>query len=172
VDGLAHDASPANHTIGWLFQGIDLCVNQQCHLSYDIKHFKDEVLCDISPLEDCDLLLGQPYLWKQHVVYESRLCNVIITLGRQLYKIPEVALPNGISLISAKQCNKVISQIEKFVFFVICAHSKQKVVATSVASTQCLDFQQKKVDMIVEEYKDIHHLQGYRHTAKSRIQSI
>jgi hypothetical protein len=62
-------------------------------LPYDIKPFKDEVLCDISPLEVCDVILGQPYLWKHHVVYESRPRSVIITLGRQLYRIPEVALP-------------------------------------------------------------------------------
>jgi hypothetical protein len=104
---------PQPYTIGWLRQGRDLCVSQQCRLPYDIKPFKDEVLCDISPLEVCDVLLGQPYLWKRHVVYESRPHSVIITLGRQLYRIPEVAPPTAISLISAKQCSKVISQTEE-----------------------------------------------------------
>jgi hypothetical protein len=126
---------PQPNTIGWLCQGRDLCVSQQCHLPYDINPFKDEVMYDISPLEVCDVLLGQPYLWKRHVVYESRPRNVIITLGRQLYMIPEVVPPNAISLISTKKCSKVISQTRKFVFFVIYAHSMKKVVATSVAST-------------------------------------
>jgi hypothetical protein len=76
------------YTISWLHQGRDLCVSQQCHLPYDIKPFKDEVLCDISPLEVCDVLLGQPYLWKCYVVYDSRPQSVIITLGRKLYMIP------------------------------------------------------------------------------------
>jgi hypothetical protein len=97
------------YTIGWILQGRDLCVSQQCRLPYDIKPFKDEVLYDISPLEVCDVILGQPYLWKHHVVYESRPHNVIIALGIQLYRIPEVASPTTISLISAKQCTKVIS---------------------------------------------------------------
>jgi hypothetical protein len=131
------------------------CVSQQCRLPYDIKPFKDEVLCDISPLEVCDVLLGQPYLWKHHVVYESRPRSVIITLGRQLYRIPEVAPPTAISLISAKKCSKVISQTGKFVFFVIHAHSKKKVLPHPVASTQSLSLQQKQVDGIVEEYRDI-----------------
>jgi hypothetical protein len=52
------------YTIGWLHQGRDLHVSQQCRLPYDIKTFKDMVLCDIDPLEVCDVLLGQPYLWK------------------------------------------------------------------------------------------------------------
>jgi hypothetical protein len=126
---------PQPYTIGWLFQGRDLHVIQQCFLSYDINPFKDDVLCDISPLEFCDVILGQPYLWKCHVVYDSRPHNFIITLDRQLYMIPEVVSPTTISLISSKQCSKVISQTRKFVFFVIYAHSNQKVFATSVAST-------------------------------------
>jgi hypothetical protein len=100
---------PQPYTIGWLRQGRDPRVSQQCRLPYVIKPFKDEVLCDISPLEVCDVLLGQPYLWKRHVVYEYRPRSVIITFGIQLYMIPEVVQPIAISLISAKQCNKVIS---------------------------------------------------------------
>jgi hypothetical protein len=42
---------PQPYTIGWLHQGSDLCINQQCRLSYNIKPFKDEVLCDVAPLE-------------------------------------------------------------------------------------------------------------------------
>ena len=106
----------------------------------------------ISPLEVCDVLLGKEYLWKCHVVYDSRPHSVIITLDRQLYRIPEVAPPTVISLIFSKECSKVISQTGKFVLFLIRAHSKKKVIATSVASTQCLFLQQKQVDWIVEEY--------------------
>ena len=66
------------YTIGWVRQGRERRVSQQCRLPYDIKPFKDDVLCDISPLDVCDVLLGKPYLWKHHVVYESRPCSVII----------------------------------------------------------------------------------------------
>jgi hypothetical protein len=38
---------------------------------------------------------------------------------------------------------------------VICAHSKKKVIAISVASTKSLSLQQKQVEKIVEEYRDI-----------------
>ena len=100
---------PQPYNIGWLSQGWDLHVSQQCHLPYAIKPFKDEVLCDVAPLEVCDVLLGQPYMWKCHAMYESRPRTVIITLGKRLYKIPEVAPKASISLISAKQCTKVIT---------------------------------------------------------------
>jgi hypothetical protein len=126
---------PQPYTFGWLRQGSNLCVNQQFRLSYGIKPFKDEVLCDVSPLEVCDVLLDQPYLWKHHVVYESRPRSVIITLNRKLYRIPEAVPRSVISLISAKQCRKVISQTRKFVFFVICSQNKRKITATSRVSS-------------------------------------
>ena len=81
---------PQPYTIEWLHQGSDLRVSQQCQLLYVIKPFKEEILCDVVPLKVCDVLLGQLYLWK-------------------LYRIPEAVPPCVISLISAKQCRKVIS---------------------------------------------------------------
>jgi hypothetical protein len=99
---------PQPYTIEWLCQGSDLYVSQQCQLSHDIKPLQDEVLCDVVALEICNVLLGQPYLWKCHVVYESRPHSVIITLNKKLYRIPEPIPPSVISLISAKKCRKVI----------------------------------------------------------------
>jgi hypothetical protein len=104
---------------------------------------KDEVLCDIYPLKVFDVLLVQPYFWKQHVIYESRPQNFIITLGRKLYRILEVAPTTIISLISAEKYRMVISQADKFVFFIIHSQSEQKVVATSMASAQGLSMHQK-----------------------------
>jgi len=127
--GLPTTAHPQPYIVGWLHQGRDLRVSQQCCLPYNIKPFTDEVLCDIAPLEVCDVLLGQPYLWKRHAVYESRPRAVIITLGNKLYRIPEVAPPTAISLITAKQCSKLISKTGKFVFLMICPQGKKKTVA-------------------------------------------
>jgi hypothetical protein len=146
---------PQPYTIGWLRQGSDLRVSQQCRLSYDIKPFKDKVLCDVAPLKVCDVILGQPYLWKRRVVYESRPHSVIISLNRKLYRIPEAVPPSAISLISAKQCRKVISQTGKFVFFMILSQNKRKITTTSRVSTSDLSTQQNQVDKVVEEYSDI-----------------
>jgi hypothetical protein len=115
---------PHPYTIKWLRKGSDIHVSQQCRLSYDIKPFKDEVLCDVVPIEVCNVLLGQPYLWKRHVVYESRPRSVITTLNKKLYRIPEAIPPSSISLISTKKCKKVISQKGNFVFFMILSQNE------------------------------------------------
>jgi hypothetical protein len=107
------------------------------------------------PLEFFYVLLGKPYLWKFHVVYDSMPHSVIITLNMKLYRIPKVVPPSSIYLISSKQCIKNISHTKKFFFFVIRSQSEKNVSATSMSSTDDLNMQQKQVDKVVEDYKDI-----------------
>jgi len=128
--GLLTTTHSQPYTIRWLHQGWDLCISQQWCLPYNIKPFTYEILCDVAPLEFCDVLLGQPYLWKWHVIYESRHWSVIINVGNKLHRILEVALPTAISLIIAKQCGKIILQNRKIIFLMICPQGKKKVVAT------------------------------------------
>jgi hypothetical protein len=110
---------PQPYAIGWLNQVRDIRVSQQCRLYYVIKPFKDEVFFYVSPIEVWNVLLGQPYMWKHHVAYKSRPCSVIITLGDQLYRVPEALPTTVVSLISTKQCRKVVSQTRRFILFMI-----------------------------------------------------
>jgi hypothetical protein len=143
---------PQPYNIGWLTPGRDIRVSQQCRLPYEIKPFKDEVMCDVAPLEVSDVLLGQPYMWKCHAMYESRPRSVIVTLRKQRYWIPEVVPTIAVSLITAKQCKKVISQAEKFILLMIRPERKRKTAATSTASTQGHSVQHRQVDKIMESY--------------------
>jgi hypothetical protein len=147
--GLSTTPHPQPYNIGWLWQGLDLCVSQQCRLSYGIQPFKDEVLCDVSPLDVCDVLLGQPYMWRHHVVYESRPRSVIVTLGGHLYRIPEV-VP---TIVPPKKCRKVVSHTAKFSFFTICSKGEQKDTATTSALPPAPSIQQKRVDKVAEKRK-------------------
>jgi hypothetical protein len=148
--GLSTTPHPQPYNIGWLRQGRDLRVSQQCRLSYGIQPFKDEVLCDVAPLDVCDVLLGQPYMWRRHAVYESRPHSVIVTLGGHLYRIPEV-VP---TIVPPKKCRKVVSHTAKFSFFTICSKGEQKDTATTTASPPAPSIQQKQVDKVAAKRKD------------------
>jgi hypothetical protein len=94
-----------------------------------------------------DLLLGLPYMWKHHVIYESRPRSVIVTLGGHLYRIPEVIL----TIVPPKQLHKVVSHSTKFIFFTVCSKREKK--NTTIASVQAPFIQQKKVDNIEKSVK-------------------
>ena len=70
-------------------------------------------------------------MWKHQFVYDYGICSVIVTLGGQLYRVAEVVLTTTISLISKKQCQKVISQTDKFILFMIQLEGGQKVSGNS-----------------------------------------
>ena len=86
-------------------------------------------------------------------MYESRPRAVIVTLGNKLYRIPEVAPPTTISLVTAKKCSKLISKAKKFVFLMIHPQGKKKMVATT--SRQDPSAQQLQMDKVMVEYEDI-----------------
>jgi hypothetical protein len=88
-------------------------------------------------MEVCDVILGQPYMWKHHVVSESRSYIVVVTLGGHLYRLPEV-VP---STIAEKQCRKVISHTLKFSLFTILSKGEQKDTTTATTSTQDISTQ-------------------------------
>jgi hypothetical protein len=148
--GLSTTPHPQPYNIGWLRQGRDLRVSQQCRLSYGIQPFKDEVLCDVAPLDVCDVLLGQPYMWRCHVIYESRPRSVIVTLGDHLYRIPEV-IP---TTVPPKKCRKVVSHTAKFSFFTICSKGEQNDTVTTTALPQAPSIQQNQVDKDATKCKD------------------
>ena len=86
-------------------------------------------------------------------MYESMPHVVIVTLGNKLYRIPEVPLPTTISLVTAKQCSKLISQTSNFFSLMIRPQGKKKTVATT--SRQGSSARKQQMDKVVEEYGDI-----------------
>jgi hypothetical protein len=104
-------------------------------------------------------------MWKLHAIYESQPCSVIVIVGGQLYRVLEVAPTIATSLISKKQCCKVISQTAKFSFFTAQSDGEQKVIAITTTLAQDVSIQQKQVDKIVEENKENESLSYVQHNS-------
>ena len=61
--GLVSTLHPHPYNIGWMKDGKELRITQQCQLTYFINPFEYEVLCDVATLSIADALFGKPYLW-------------------------------------------------------------------------------------------------------------
>ena len=85
-------------------------------------------------------------------MYDSRPRAVIITLGNNLYRVPEVVPPPVISLTTAKQRSKIVSQTRKLIFLTTHSQGKKNIVATTSKQGSLAQLQQ--MDKFMEEYDD------------------
>ena len=58
--GLKRMKHPTPYKVFWLQKGHHLLVNEQCNVEFQIGSYKDEILCDIMPMDVCHILLGRP----------------------------------------------------------------------------------------------------------------
>ncbi|XP_020673723.2 uncharacterized protein LOC110093239 [Dendrobium catenatum] len=52
---------PKPYSLSWIQKTAEVQVNKRCLVNFSIGHFKDQVLCDVVPMDACHLLLGLPW---------------------------------------------------------------------------------------------------------------
>ena len=71
--GLPTIPHPQPYKIQWLSNGTSLQVAKQVLISFSIgKHYSDEILCDVIPMDACHLLLGRPWQFDREVKHDGK----------------------------------------------------------------------------------------------------
>ncbi|GAV90673.1 hypothetical protein CFOL_v3_34079, partial [Cephalotus follicularis] len=66
-------AHPSPYRLKWMSNGNQIKVTQQVLLSFSIgKRYKDEVLCDVIPMDACHILLGRPWQYDRRAKHDGR----------------------------------------------------------------------------------------------------
>jgi len=63
---------PRPYSLQWLKKGNEVRVNRQALISFSIGNLKDEVLCDVLPMDACHLLLGRPWQFDRDATHNGR----------------------------------------------------------------------------------------------------
>ena len=63
---------PIPYKVSWLQNGHQLFINKQCEIDLQIGNYKDRVLCDVMPMEVCDILLGRPWQYDRNARHDGR----------------------------------------------------------------------------------------------------
>jgi hypothetical protein len=53
-------AHPNPYKVSWLQKEYQVMVSQQCQVEFKIVGYRDEILCDVIPMDVCHILLGRP----------------------------------------------------------------------------------------------------------------
>jgi hypothetical protein len=63
---------PSPYRVLWLQKGHQVNVTKQCLVEFKIGGYKDEILCDVIPMDVCHLLLGRPWKYDRNVIHDGR----------------------------------------------------------------------------------------------------
>ncbi|GAV73772.1 Asp_protease_2 domain-containing protein, partial [Cephalotus follicularis] len=71
--GLPKTSHPKPYKLQWLNDGNQLKVTHQVLISFAVgKHYNDEVLCDVIPMDACHFLLGRPWQFDRSAIHDGR----------------------------------------------------------------------------------------------------
>jgi hypothetical protein len=63
---------PTPYKVSWLQKGHQLLVNEQCEVELQLGNYKDKILCDVMPMDVCQILLGRPCQFDRNVIHEGK----------------------------------------------------------------------------------------------------
>nr|KYP48893.1 hypothetical protein KK1_029378 [Cajanus cajan] len=81
---------PKPYKLQWINEEGGIVVNQQVNIPISIGKYKDEVLCDIVPLDASHILLGRPWHFDKKKTIHKGLTNKISFhhLGKKIFLCP------------------------------------------------------------------------------------
>ncbi|GAV90674.1 hypothetical protein CFOL_v3_34080, partial [Cephalotus follicularis] len=78
-------AHPSPYKLQWLSNGNQIKVTQQVLLSLSIgKRYKDEVLCDVIPMDAYHILLGRPWQYDRSAKHDGRKNTYTINIDEKI----------------------------------------------------------------------------------------
>jgi hypothetical protein len=60
------------YKVFWLQKGHQVTVTKQCLVEFKIGGYRDEILCDVIPMDVCHILLGIPWKYDKNVIHDGR----------------------------------------------------------------------------------------------------
>ena len=85
---------PKPYNLQWINEDGELRVDKQVEIEFSIGNYKDNVLCDVVPMEACHILLGRPWQFDKKTSHNG-LTNEISFIHKHkkfvhsLYHIPK-----------------------------------------------------------------------------------
>jgi hypothetical protein len=111
---------PSQYRVSWLQKGHQVNFTKQCLVEFKIRGYKDEILCDVIPMDVCHLLLGRPWKCDRNVVHDGRKNTYTLENNGRMHMLlpmkdkeekPEVS--NTVLLMSGKKLLKEVKNKEE-----------------------------------------------------------
>ena len=78
---------PRPYKIQWLNDSGEVRVNKQAKVLITLGNYKDEVLCDVVPMNACHVLFGRPWQFDRNATHEGRSNRFIVRQGERTFNL-------------------------------------------------------------------------------------
>ena len=68
---LEKTAHPKSYKVSWLQEGHQVMVSQQCKVEFKIGGYRDEIMCDVIPMDIFHVLLGIMWQFERNVIHDG-----------------------------------------------------------------------------------------------------
>jgi hypothetical protein len=65
-------AHPSPYKVLWLQKGHQVMITKKCLVEIKIGGYKDEITCDVIPMDVCHILFGIPWHYDRNVMHDGR----------------------------------------------------------------------------------------------------
>jgi hypothetical protein len=146
---------PTLYKVSWLQKGHQVTVTQQCLVELKIGGYKDEILCDMIPMDVCHVYLGRPWQYDMNFIHDGRRNTYTLEKnGRthMLLPIEEKKLKDEVSMsilfMSGKELLNEVKKEQEMHFVVV---RKPRVILTITA----MEYFPKEVQELLENFANI-----------------
>jgi hypothetical protein len=110
---------PSPYRVSWLQKGHQVNVTKQCLVEFKIGGYKDEILCDVIPVDVCHLLLGRPWQYDRNVIHDGRKNTYTLEKNGRMHMLLSIKnkqvkpeMSNTVLLMSGKELLKEVKKKE------------------------------------------------------------
>jgi hypothetical protein len=148
-------AHPSPYKVLWLQKGHQVTITKQCLVEFKIGDYRDEILCDVIPMDVCHLLLGRPWKYDRNVIHDGRKNTYTLEKnGRTHMLLPiedkkvKTETRNTILLMSGMELLDEVKKYQEMQFVVV---RKPRVILTSTS----IDDLPEEIQELLENFVDI-----------------
>lgn len=144
---------PHPYKLQWLNKGNEVRVSKRCLVSFSIgQKYKDNVWCDVIPMDACHLLLGRPWQYDRHAIYDGHANTY--TFVKDGAKIKLVPLPPSAFDEGKKDSKPIVSLVSKEPFKVTTKDVQDMSFVLLVESNEEYTIP-KEVEHLLVEFSDV-----------------
>jgi hypothetical protein len=143
------------YKVSWLQNGHQVTVTKECLVEFKIRGYRDEILCDVIPIDVFHVFLGRLWQYDRNVVHDGRRNTYTLEKnGRTHMFLPiedkkvNTEESNTILLMSGKEILDKVKREEDIQFVVV---RKPRVIMTSTL----IDGLSKEIQELLETFSNI-----------------